>query len=103
MNVDDQNVEIEVITSRRALIDVITGLADHREVLTVLGGDAVIAVTLGLPTAPPGDTSRDGDMGVIPQLLADDPQLTARMQELGYEAARPNCGGTQNGDGQYRG
>ncbi len=33
MNDDARNLEIEVITSRRALIDVITGLADHREAL----------------------------------------------------------------------
>ncbi len=89
MNDHGQNMEIEVITSRRALIDVITGLADHREALTVLGGHAVIEVTQGLPSAPPDDTTHDGDLGVIPQLLADDPQLTARMQELGYETARP--------------
>lgn len=89
MSSNNQDLEIEVITSRRALIDVITGLVDHREALTVLGGHAVIEVTQGLPSAPPDDTTRDGDLGVIPQLLADDPQLTTRMQELGYETARP--------------
>lgn len=89
MSGNSRDLEIEVITSRRALIDVITGLADHREALTVLGGHAVIEVTQGLPAAPPDDTTRDGDLGVIPQLLADDPQLTVRMQELGYETARP--------------
>lgn len=89
MNHDGQNLEIEVITSRRALIDVITGLVDHREALTVLGGHAVIEVTQGLPSVPPDDTTRDGDLGVIPQLLADDPRLSARMQDLGYETTRP--------------
>lgn len=85
--VDD--LEIEIVTSRRALINVITGLADQREALTVLGGHAVIEVTQGIPVLPPDDTTRDGDLGVIPQLLSDDPNLSARMTELGYEAARP--------------
>lgn len=49
MNDHGQYMEIEVVTSRRALIDVITGLADHREALTVLGGRAVIEVTQGCP------------------------------------------------------
>lgn len=89
MNGDFDDFEIEIITSRRALIDVITGLADQREALTVLGGHAVIEVTQGVPALPPDDTTRDGDLGVIPQLLSDDPNLSARMAELGYEAARP--------------
>lgn len=83
------DLEIEIVTSRRALIDVITGLADQREALTVLGGHAVIEVSQGIPALPPEDTTRDGDLGVIPQLLSDDPNLSARMTELGYEAARP--------------
>lgn len=82
------DLEIEIITSRRALIDVITGLADQRAALTVLGGHAVIEVTQSIPTLPPDDTTRDGDLGIIPQLLSDNPNLSARMTELGYEAAR---------------
>lgn len=89
MTGDFDDLEIEIITSRRALIDVITGLADQREALTVLGGHAVIEVTQGIPALPPDDTTRDGDLGVIPQLLSDDPNLSARMAELGYESARP--------------
>lgn len=83
------DLEIEVVSSRRALIDVIIGLAEQREALTVLGGHAVIEVTQGVPALPPDDTTRDGDLGVIPELLSDDPNLSARMTELGYEAARP--------------
>ncbi|QIM17592.1 hypothetical protein G7066_00670 [Leucobacter coleopterorum] len=37
---------------------------------------------------PPDDTTRDGDLGVTPQLLGDDPNLEQRMTELGYETAR---------------
>ncbi|GAA4513743.1 hypothetical protein [Brevibacterium yomogidense] len=88
------DLEIEIITSRRALIDVLTGFADQIEALTVLGGHAVIEVTQGVPGLPPEDTTRDGDLGVIPQLLSESPNLSMRMTELGYEAANPSspCG-----------
>jgi hypothetical protein len=89
MTDDVGDLEIEIITSRRALIDVITGLADQREALTVLGGHAVIEVTQDIPSLPPDDTTRDGDLGIIPQLLGDVPNLSDRMSELGYETARP--------------
>lgn len=89
MRPDSGDLEIEIVTSRRALINVIMGLADHREALTVLGGHAVIEVTQGTPALPPDDTTRDGDLGVNPELLSDDPKLDERMTELGYEAARP--------------
>jgi hypothetical protein len=85
---DFDGLEIEIVTSRRALIDVIIGLADQSEALTVLGGHAVIEVTQGISELPPDDTTRDGDLGVIPQLLGDAPRLDARMTELGYETAR---------------
>jgi hypothetical protein len=79
----------EVISSRRALIDVIVGLAAHSDALTVLGGHAVIEVTQDIPNLPPDDTTSDGDLGVTPELLGDDPKIGERMAELGYEAARP--------------
>ena len=85
----DENLEIEIVTSRRALIDVIIGLVDHREALTVLGGHAVIEVTRDVPALPPDDTTHDGDLGVTPELLGGDPKLSERMHELGYETARP--------------
>lgn len=85
------DLEIEVITSRRALINVIIGLSEHREALTVLGGHAVIEVTQALGSVmPPDDVTRDGDLGVIPELLGAEPRLAERMRELGFETARPD-------------
>lgn len=81
-------LEPEVVSSRRALINVIVGLSAHAEALTVLGGHAVIEVTQHLPSLPPDDTTRVGDLGVTPQLLGDDPAIEARMRELGFETAR---------------
>lgn len=86
------DLEPEIVTSRQVLIDVIIGLADHGEALTVIGGHAVMEVTRKIPSLPPPDTTRDADLGVFPQLLSSEPQITARMTELGYEeasAARP--------------
>lgn len=74
--------------SRRALINVILGLQEHREALTVLGGHAVIEMTWHLKTLPVPDTTQDGDLGVTPQLLAGSPRLAEKMIELGYETAR---------------
>ncbi|MBP1325848.1 hypothetical protein JOF28_001080 [Leucobacter exalbidus] len=68
-------LEPEIVTSRRALIDVIIGLSNHRDALTVLGDHAVIEVTQHIPALPPDDTTRDADLGVIPQLLGADPVL----------------------------
>lgn len=76
------------VLSRRALIDVIVGLSEHREALTVLGGHAVIEMTWHLDALPVPDTTQDGDLGVAPQLLADSPLLFEKMTELGFEAAR---------------
>lgn len=74
--------------SRRVLIDVVLGLQEHREALTVLGGHAVIELTWHFNTLPVPDTTQDGDLGVTPQLLADSPLLVEKMIELGYEASR---------------
>ncbi|MCT1549658.1 hypothetical protein [Brevibacterium casei] len=76
------------VLSRRALIDVIVGLSEHLEALTVLGGHAVIEMTWHLDALPVPDTTQDGDLGVAPQLLADSPLLFEKMTELGFEAAR---------------
>lgn len=99
MTADFDGLEIEIVTSRRALIDVIIGLADQSEALTVLGGHAVIEVTQGISELPPDDTTRDGDLGVIPQLLGDAPRLDARMTELGYETARSDRSGVRTAPG----
>ena len=85
----DENLEREIVTSRRALMHVMIGHVGHREALTVLGGHAVIEVTRDVPALPPDDTTHDGDLGVTPELLGGDPKLSERMHELGYETARP--------------
>lgn len=85
----ETGLEPEIIRSRRVLIDVLIGLEAHREALTVLGAHAVIEVTRDVPAIPPADSTRDADLGVIPELLAESPHLADRMTELGYETARP--------------
>lgn len=87
---DPSELEPEIVSSRRALIEVIIGLAEHGEALTVLGGHAVMEVTQHVPSLPPPDTTRDGDLGIFPQVLSSDPRISARMAELGYEEATPD-------------
>lgn len=90
MSGDFDLIDPGTVLSRRALIDVIVGLSEHLEALTVLGGHAVIEMTWHLDALPVPDTTQDGDLGVAPQLLADSPLLFEKMTELGFEAARPD-------------
>lgn len=87
-----QYIDPDIVRSRRNLIDVITALGPQREALTVLGAHAVIEVTQGIPNLPPDDATQDGDLGVTPALLVDEPLLSDVLSSLGYEAvqqARP--------------
>lgn len=59
----DESLEIEIVTSRRALIDVIIGRADYREAPTVLGGHAVIEITRDVPTLLPDVPTGDRVLG----------------------------------------
>lgn len=88
MNERMDHIDPATVLSRRALIDVVLALYDHREALTVLGGHAVIAVTSHLAALPQPDATQDGDLGVTPQLLANSPLLLNKMTELGFETAR---------------
>jgi len=90
MSGDFDLIDPGTVLSRRALIDVIVGLSEHLEALTVLGGHAVIEMTWHLDALPVPDTTQDGDLGVAPQLLANSPLLFEKMTELGFEAARPD-------------
>lgn len=90
MSGDFDLIDPGTVLSRRALIDVIVGLSEHLEALTVLGGHAVIEMTWHLDALPVPDTTQDGDLGVAPQLLANSPLLFEKMIELGFEAARPD-------------
>lgn len=82
---DSARHDPEIVRSRRLLIDVITALSEHREALTVLGAHGVIEMTQGIRDVPPGDSTRDGDLGVTPSLLLPLPRLAAVMESLGFE------------------
>lgn len=100
MNRDFDLIDPGTVVSRRALIDVILGLHEHREALTVLGGHAVIEVTWHLDALPVPDTTQDGDLGVTPQLLGESPLLIEKMHELGFETARTDRPGIWSPIGQ---
>lgn len=80
--------------SRRAIINVVGVLAAHAQSLTLIGAHAVLLRTAGLdvPLAPTGD----GDLGVTPGLVSEEPSIEALLVDAGYEhrtAARPGLWG----------
>jgi hypothetical protein len=87
---DSSSFDPDIVRSRRALIDVLNALSEQKEALTVLGAHAVIEVTQNVPNLPPDDSTRDGDLGVAPALLSNEPLLTDALTALGYEPAHPD-------------
>lgn len=79
-----------VVRSRRALINVLSALADQRDALTVLGAHAVMEVTQCVSGVPEGDSTRDADVGVHPEMLSERPRLSETLTSLGYEAIHPD-------------
>ena len=80
--------------SRRAVINVVEVLAAHAGSLTLVGAHAVMLRTaaLDVPFAPTGD----GDLGVTPGLVGDNPSIDALLTDAGYEhrtTARPGLWG----------
>jgi len=62
------------VASRRALLDALDALGDHRHCLVLIGAQAVYlhAPDDDLAVAP---TTTDADLGLDPDLLADSPLL----------------------------
>ena len=62
------------VAARRALLDALAALGDHREALVVIGAQAVYlhAPDDDLAVAP---ATTDADLGLDPDLLADSPLL----------------------------
>lgn len=84
----------EVEWSRRAIINVVEVLTAHADSLTLIGAHAVLLRTadLDVPMAPTGD----GDLGVTPGLVGDNPSIDTLLRDAGYEhrtTARPGLWG----------
>lgn len=78
--------------ARRVLLDGLIALKSHLGALTVVGAQAVYLRTAGVDIPVAAFTS-DGDLGVDPALLLDEPQLENALQEAGFERLQQNQSG----------
>ncbi|MEV7552774.1 hypothetical protein AB0N89_24455 [Amycolatopsis sp. NPDC089917] len=81
---DGVDVQELTIVARKVLLDGLTALERHLDALTVVGAQAVYLQTAEVPLATAAYTS-DGDVGVDPQQLADEPLLEQALRSAGFE------------------
>ncbi|MEU8416454.1 hypothetical protein AB0C24_27005 [Amycolatopsis japonica] len=81
---DGVDVQELTIVARKVLLDGLTALERHLDALTVVGAQAVYLQTAEVPLAAAAYTS-DGDLGVDPQQLADEPLLEHALRNAGFE------------------
>ena len=70
--------------ARRVLLDGLFALEAHLDALTVVGAQAVYLRTANVALRVAAFTS-DGDLGVDPDLLADEPKLEEALQAAGFQ------------------
>ncbi|WP_409492803.1 hypothetical protein [Amycolatopsis sp. cmx-11-12] len=81
---DGVDIQELTIVARKVLLDGLTALKPHLNALTVVGAQAVYLQTAEVPLAAAAYTS-DGDLGVDPQQLADEPLLEQALRNAGFE------------------
>jgi hypothetical protein len=69
--------------SRRALLDALEALVDHRDGVTLIGAHAVYIYT-GEDDVPIVTRTKDSDLALDPELLREDPLLEEAMEEAGF-------------------
>lgn len=78
------DVEDDVIVSRKLVLDVLRALAAQRESLTLVGGHAVIERTQALEGIARAESTKDGDLTILPVHLREQPNLEEVMSRLGF-------------------
>lgn len=73
----------EMVRTRRALLDALEGLGDHRNSVVVIGAQAVFIHTGSVGTAITV-TTKDSDLAVNPELLDASPLLEDAMKAAGF-------------------
>lgn len=80
---------LDVVRSRGLLLQVLDKLGAQKDSLVVIGAHAVIEQTQSIEDQELPESTRDSDVGVIPTLLLDLPNIEQEMRGLGLEPANP--------------
>lgn len=72
------------VVARRVLLDGLVALDAHRAAITVIGAQAVQLRTVGASIRSAAYTS-DGDLGIDPLCLPDEPHLDVALRDAGFE------------------
>lgn len=93
---DGATVDEVTPVARRVLLNGLIALEAHRDAITVVGAQAVHLLTAHVPITV-GTYTSDGDLGLDPALLADEPLIQKRCSKQassGWIPTRPAFGST---------
>lgn len=72
-----------LVATRRALLDAMDALAEHRAALVLVGAQAIYLHTGNAPVAL-AESTKDSDLAINPRQLRDDPLLEDAMKRAGF-------------------
>lgn len=79
-----------MVEARRALLDALDALADHRRSLVLVGAQAVYLRTAEIPLSFSASYTTDADLTINPTTLAETPSLAELMTAAGFERTQPD-------------
>ena len=88
----------EYVTARRALLDALEALAEHRDSIVIVGAQAVY-LRAGAAELAVAEFTTDADLAIDPATLLPDPRLDTAMAKRGFVAdpAQPGIYWSQDG------
>jgi hypothetical protein len=75
----------EYVTARRALLDALEALSEHRDSIVIVGAQAVYLRT-GAADLAVAEFTTDADLAIDPATLGPDPRLDAALADRGFVA-----------------
>lgn len=79
-----------MVEARRALLDALDGLVDHRRSLVLVGAQAVYLRTADVDLPFSASYTTDADLVIDPVTLSGAPLLAEAMQDAGFELTQPD-------------
>lgn len=74
------------VPARRALLDALEALAEHRDAVVLVGAQAIYLYTGDAPIAL-AESTKDSDLAIHPRKLGDEPLLQDAMNKAGFVVA----------------